>query len=57
MTLRKFKSMDNLDELFLLMDLEKVLKPFKYNKLNLDKLDLLRFEVGIRLNQMKTKKL
>lgn len=45
--------MDNLDELLWLMDLEKALKPIKYDKLNLDKLDLLRIEVEIRLNNVK----
>ena len=49
--------MKNIDEMLLLMDLEKALKPFDYEKLNLFKLDELRGEVGRRLNQMKTKKL
>jgi len=46
--------MGNIDELLLLLDLEKALKPFEYDKLNLFKLDELRSEVGKRLNQMKT---
>jgi len=48
--------MNNIDEILLLMDLEKALKPFIYDKLNLFKLDELRGEVGRRLNQIKTKK-
>lgn len=49
--------MDNLDELLYLMDLEKSLKPIKYDRLNLDKLDELRAEVKRRLDNMKDKKL
>jgi len=48
--------MDYLDEMLSLMDLEKALKLFEYDKLNLFKLDELRGEVGRRLNQMKLKK-
>lgn len=48
--------MYNIDELLSLMDLEKALKPFKYDKLNLWKLDELRGEVEKRLRQMKDKK-
>ena len=48
--------MNKIDEMLLLMDLEKALKPFEYDKLNLFKLDELRGEVGRRLNQMKNKK-
>jgi len=44
--------MNNIDEMLSLMDLEKALKPFKYDKLNLFKLDELRGEVGRRLNQI-----
>ena len=44
--------MNNIDKMLSLMDLEKALKPFKYDKLNLFKLDELRGEVGRRLNQI-----
>jgi hypothetical protein len=49
--------MDNMDELLWLMDLQKALKPVKYDRLNLYELDLLRIEVERRLNKMKNKKL
>ena len=45
--------MDRIDEFLTLLDLEKALKPIKYDRLNLFKLDDLRIEVGRKINKMK----
>lgn len=49
--------MDKTYELLTLMDLEKALKPYDYDKLNLFKLDELRAEVGRRINKIKREKI